>query len=72
MVSAMADDFSRRAFLGTAALNALPAVAQESKRPNFLFTIRDDWRFGHSGAYGCNTGCSPPYPGPRAGDYVQR
>ena len=39
------------AALGAAA--ALPA-AGESKRPNILFAIADDWGWPHAGAYGCS------------------
>lgn len=35
-------------------LGALPAFSVESRRPNVLFAIADDWSFGHAGAYGCN------------------
>lgn len=31
----------------------LAAESGESRRPNILFAIADDWSFGHAGAYGC-------------------
>jgi N-sulfoglucosamine sulfohydrolase len=29
------------------------AGAQDTRRPNILFIIADDWSWGHAGAYGC-------------------
>ncbi|MCD0459164.1 sulfatase family protein [Roseiconus lacunae] len=33
---------------------AADANAQESRRPNILFAIADDWSYGHASAYGCS------------------
>lgn len=41
----------RRDFLRQLGLAALPLNAQ-TKRPNILFAIADDWGHGHAGAYG--------------------
>jgi len=41
---------TRRQALGALAFSAL---AQNTRRPNILFVIADDWSHGHAGAYGC-------------------
>lgn len=40
----------RQLFASALAATALPA---QTKRPNVLFVIADDWSYGHAGAYGC-------------------
>jgi N-sulfoglucosamine sulfohydrolase len=45
---------SRRDFLiGAAAFSASAAIGQ-TKRPNILFAIADDWGYNHAGVYGCD------------------
>jgi arylsulfatase A-like enzyme len=51
---------TRRTFLGTAAA-ALAAPAQNTRRPNILFVIADDWGYGHAGAYGAKWVNTPAF-----------
>jgi len=48
----MAKHLSRRRFL-QAAGGATVLLQAQTKRPNILFVIADDWSHGHAGAYGC-------------------
>src|SRR5512133_1036768 len=65
--SDMPADLSRRNFVRSGAavtlLGGAPAlVAQpQSKRPNILFVIMDDWSHGHAGAYGCKWVNTPTF-----------
>lgn len=43
---------TRRQLLSSLSAAAL-ASAQQTRRPNILFVIADDWSHGHAGAYGC-------------------
>ena len=49
----MAKNLSRRTFL-QATGGAASLLYAQTKRPNILFVIADDWSHGHAGAYGCN------------------
>jgi N-sulfoglucosamine sulfohydrolase len=58
------DSLTRRSFVYAAAGSALlPQAAQpaNTRRPNILFAIADDWGYGHAGAYGCKWVNTPAF-----------
>jgi N-sulfoglucosamine sulfohydrolase len=61
----MRNRFSRRDFLrktGAAAWLTCEALGSEqSRRPNILFVIADDWGHDHAGAYGCTWVNTPAF-----------